>query len=805
MKNLLFLKGQSQYDAMRNYIDEMESACRQLGYNVLTLDAVESKYDYLLKKVIEEYRFDAVVTCNAIFINQWQTILKKRIPLYITYLCDHPSCHALRLQYADENTFVFVCDKRHKAYIERYMKNIKHSAFVPLSGSYVREQINYENRIRDIVFTGSYQNPEEFREQVCQNFTGAMRQFVDFMMDTIIKEPTLDLEDTLKKTLEAFQVQVSDEEFQELMQEFNCVDAYARMFYRDAVVRTLVDNGLKVDIFGNGWEKFEVEHKENLHIEKGNYYAARKAVAETKISLNVMPWFKAGFQERIASAMLSGAVALTDDSEYIRNTFQNGGNIVTYSLENLSGLSEMVVDILNNTEKAAKIAKAGQEYAWKNARWQQRTEEMLEFVNAEMGFERPTSGEGKRLEVFLEGDPYERINSLDAISELEALEELILGVSRYYKIEKEDYDYFKEKLYWILRKINHELPEIQTGDALLNIIFDEQAEVEECMVEMLISECKCILEQLYRKENNFLQSTIKHQMEEKQAIQREWNKAQRHDVEILCRRIQNHYRDSESKEIQEVLDNINNNHRVDAYNYNFVNHYLNRVPESYGKICFDESVGMHYVLADGKRVYYPKSYSREMVFASYRFICIEQDENSPHCYLDERFQVNEGDVVIDAGVAEGNFALEVIDKVKKIYLIECEHEWVEALEKTFEPWKEKVIIIEKMLGNMDDETHISIDGLLNGEKVNFIKMDIEGAETDALCGASSTLKENEDLKCAICAYHRSNAENTIKDILTQNQFQVSTTKGYMFFKEDDDSLINAELRRGIVRGVKQRI
>ena len=41
---------------------------------------------------------------------------------------------------------------------------------------------------------------------------------------------------------------------------------------------------------------------------------------------------------------------------------------------------------------------------------------------------------------------------------------------------------------------------------------------------------------------------------------------------------------------------------------------------------------------------------------------------------------------------------------KKINLIECEHKWVEALKKTFEHWKEKVIV-EKMLGDTDDETY----------------------------------------------------------------------------------------------------
>lgn len=120
MNNILFIKGASQYDAMRNYIDEMEKACRHLGYNTLILDGLNPQIDYLLEKSVATYQFDAVILCNGMCLDtKWQTILKKKIPLYITYLCDHPSAVSERLQYADENTFVFVCDKNHKIYIDK--------------------------------------------------------------------------------------------------------------------------------------------------------------------------------------------------------------------------------------------------------------------------------------------------------------------------------------------------------------------------------------------------------------------------------------------------------------------------------------------------------------------------------------------------------------------------------------------------------------------------------------------------------------------------------------------------------------
>lgn len=124
------------------------------------------------------------------------------------------------------------------------------------------------------------------------------------------------------------------------------------------------------------------------------------------------------------------------------------------------------------------------------------------------------------------------------------------------------------------------------------------------------------------------------------------------------------------------------------------------------------------------------------------------------------------------------------------------------MEKTFEPWQDKVVIIEKMLDDYDDETHIRIDTLVQEQQVNFIKMDVEGAEIAALNGATRILGASGKIKCAICSYHRKNAEKDIRSTLEQYGFSTTTTNGYIFFREDIDSWVDGELRRGIVRGVK---
>ncbi|MDD3239372.1 MAG: glycosyltransferase [Lachnospira sp.] len=258
------------------------------------------------------------------------------------------------------------------------------------------------------------------------------------------------------------------------------------------------------------------------------------------------------------------------------------------------------------------------------------------------------------------------------------------------------------------------------------------------------------------------------------------------------------YQDSDDVEIKEIVDYLRTKREVDNFNSKFKDEYLGR---EY-KVYEDSEKGMHYVLLHGKRMYLKKKQTMyDMMNYSYS-VTMEQDIESPHRYLDDSFQVEQGDVVIDAGVAEGNFALDIIDRVKHIYLVEGDPEWLEALTYTFAPYQDKVTIVPKMLCDKASEETTTIDAIMAEKPVNFIKMDIEGSEEAALIGAEHTLQNSNHVKCAICSYHRSGAENRIKEVLHKTGMKTSTTKGYMFFREDAESYEKLELRRGIVRGYK---
>lgn len=260
-----------------------------------------------------------------------------------------------------------------------------------------------------------------------------------------------------------------------------------------------------------------------------------------------------------------------------------------------------------------------------------------------------------------------------------------------------------------------------------------------------------------------------------------------------CRLIEDYQEHTSDFEMREVIDYIKERD-LGVFNYPFADNYDNKKIN----VFFDEVVQLYYVFHMEKKMYFSRNYNTEQkVIDYYRSILLEQDEQSPHKYFVEGYEINEGDIVIDAGVAEGNFALEIIDKVQKIYLIEVDPLWIEALRVTFAPYKEKVEIIEAFLDNSTIDNHITIDKILDGGKVDYIKMDIEGAETLALDGARKTLSNVKKLKLNICTYHNQDDYDKIASILNEYDYQVSHSNGYMVFLWKDTEVF--KLVRGLIR------
>lgn len=249
------------------------------------------------------------------------------------------------------------------------------------------------------------------------------------------------------------------------------------------------------------------------------------------------------------------------------------------------------------------------------------------------------------------------------------------------------------------------------------------------------------------------------------------------------------------EEQRKIADYLKKN-AITVFPYEYKNKYsLNNIEAK------KDDNGLIYVKYNGFKIYLKRTY--KSLYRAKRYInniLIEQDSSSPHCYITERFSPKEGAVILDIGGAEGFFSLQFIDSVKKIYIFECDENWIQALKETYKNYWDKIEIVNKYVSNVTNEKCIRIDDFVKEKQLMdediFIKMDAEGSEIDILDGAKATIESGNRIMLDICVYHCASHEDIVRKRF--EGWNIENSEGYMMYYYDY-KYDKPYLRRGVLR------
>jgi hypothetical protein len=237
-----------------------------------------------------------------------------------------------------------------------------------------------------VIFTGNYTPPAEFEKFICH----MDQDYIDFyhsLVEEAIRNPNILIENLAEQRLQEELGILTDEQISQCMPNMMFVDLSVRFYYRAQVIRQLIDHGVRVDVYGAGWELLDCHHPENL-IVHGNVDSQKclDMISQAKISINVMPWFKNGAHDRIFNSMLNGAVCVSDGSIYLYEQFEDNRELAVYSLEKIGELPGLVQQLLENPGKMQQMADCAYEKCIYSHTWRHRTTDIIEMMEKDSNF-----------------------------------------------------------------------------------------------------------------------------------------------------------------------------------------------------------------------------------------------------------------------------------------------------------------------------------------------------------------------------------------------------------------------------------
>ena len=294
------------------------------------------------------------------------------------FLFDHPSRFENHLKDVPSQLTLLTVDRNYAAYARKTYP--VDAIFFPPGG--IRTSFEPQERIYDVTFIGSYFDNFSFVLELFSEFDRKERFRANRFWLSMKKNPSLPAEHALSLALDHYHMQPSWNEFTELFHKFRDLPVYLSTYYRMKVLKTLLDAGIPVHVFGTSWSTCPLRENPNFlwHNKDLSTSECLSIWQQSKIALNTMTWHKDAITERILNAMLQKAAVLTERNPYMEEHFSDGKDVLLYDLDQLSALPELVRSALSDPAQLSRIAQNGYQNALTDHTWDSRAKEFIHIL-----------------------------------------------------------------------------------------------------------------------------------------------------------------------------------------------------------------------------------------------------------------------------------------------------------------------------------------------------------------------------------------------------------------------------------------
>lgn len=377
-------KGQSQYDVLRYFADDIAEAFARLGCKVYTVDLMQDGY---LKEVYYLYfsiKPDITIAFNSItpgYFENKDFFDYFNVP-HIALLVDHPIYQIYRFKnITSPNLYIGCVDRTHASFLQEKFNNVKAFFFPHSTALKNNAQVVNGDRDIDILFAGSLKDPAEIENNWEKTFSPKV---FDMMMS--ISELGLKLNKyTLHKLFEDNIPPTLLEDKNELLKIESAflphIDGYIRAKKRIQLISALKD--FKLKIFGNGSWETALEDKGNIEVNPMvDYRTLSQLLQRSQIVLNNIPCHPDGSHERVFDGMMSAALVLSDRGKFLEEYFVEDEDMLFYDLScGEEAIKDKVDFYLKHKEARGEIAENGMCKTGKYHTWLSRAQIIMDMLS----------------------------------------------------------------------------------------------------------------------------------------------------------------------------------------------------------------------------------------------------------------------------------------------------------------------------------------------------------------------------------------------------------------------------------------
>lgn len=394
---ILIYRGDSTcYNILNLFADELAKALRSCRQRVEIFD-IEKEGHPALTRLINR-RFKAIIGVQthvfSVMMQDRKTNLHDLIigPKY-NMILDHPAWMKQHIENGPADYYLLIHDRNYLSFVSRYYKNIKQSFYFPPGGiSPVHTDMPFSSddtalpypaakKQYDFTFIGSYYDYRK-RLALIHSYDRFHRFLAARFLRIMCQKPEEPSELAFREALEYYKITLNDTDFLDLFYEMRQTCYCAMTYYREKIIRTLLDAGITIHVYGDTWNNAPFASCPNLIRHPAvSAEESLPIMEQSRLSLNIMSWHKDGLTERVLNAMLCQSAVLSDRSGRLEETFINGQDLLFFSLKQLHTLPTLVTELLSDEERLQKITRNGYEKARQNHRWKNRAEEFLKILN----------------------------------------------------------------------------------------------------------------------------------------------------------------------------------------------------------------------------------------------------------------------------------------------------------------------------------------------------------------------------------------------------------------------------------------